>query len=141
MLAKPTTTLKPQIFSEQERDSVGYFFLRMSNIYTTEYDRQFRDHPDRLKMVKREWGKDIGKYSREQINNGCDWIHQQKINHEDGWQFMDIGRCIGAIKQANTVKAAHKIFEHDRALEDLGAKERAAKAGSNELLKMKELFS
>ena len=87
----------------------------MQNIYGAEYRRNLPDNRAE-DMSKLEWAKDIGKYSRDQISNGCDWIHQQKINHEDGWQFMDIGRCIGAIKQANTVKAAHKPVERKRRL-------------------------
>lgn len=105
----------------------------------SEYDRNLPDETH-IKMSRREWGLDIAKYNREQINKGMEWIHNQKINHEDNWQFMDIGRCIGAIKNANQTKAAHKIFQPDRTLEDKGAKERAKKAGDKAMADLKSMF-
>lgn len=101
------TTTPPLIFSDEQKDSIAYFFLRLSNIYLSEYRRQLPDIESE-RMAKRENGKYLCGYSREQINKGCDWIHEQKRNSEDNWQFMDIDRCVGAIKQANTVKACHK---------------------------------
>jgi len=50
------------------------------------------------------------KYSRDEIDNGATWIRRQKANFEDGWQFMDIGRCVGAIREANRHQALHQKF-------------------------------
>ena len=133
------TTPAQRIFSDEERDSVAYFYLRLGNIYGREYRSQLPDKEDENNS-KREHGKFICDYSREQIDKGCSWIHTQKQNSEDGWNFMDIDRCIGAIKQANTVKALHRPFKRDTALEDKGAQERAQSAGERELGNMKAMF-
>ena len=108
-------TPEQQIFSDEQKDSTAYFFLRLSNIYLAEYVRQLPDE-DAENAAKRENCKFIGGYTREKISKGCDWIHEQKRNHEDGWQFLDVDRCIGAIKQANTVKACHKKYDPSKAL-------------------------
>jgi len=111
--------------------------LRLSNIYGREYRSQLPNE-ELIRNSKREHGQYICKYSREYIDKGCTWIHTQKQNSEDGWQFLDIDRCIGAIKQAGTVKAAHKQFQP--ALEDLTEKARRKDVGKNEAAKLKALF-
>jgi|VirMetMinimDraft_7_1064189.scaffolds.fasta_scaffold02073_19 hypothetical protein len=134
----PETTQQQRIFSHPERDSVAYFFLRLSNIYLAEYIRHLHN-AESENLAKREFGTRVCKYSRQQIDKGCSWIHQQKENHTDGWQYLDIDRCIGAVKEANTVKSIHKPFEPDLALEDQGAKDRAITAGKEALNKMRGL--
>jgi hypothetical protein len=135
----PETTQQQRIFSHPERDSVAYFFLRLSNIYLAEYIRHLHN-AESENLAKREFGTRVCKYSRQQIDKGCSWIHQQKENHTDGWQYLDIDRCIGAVKEANTVKAIHRPFERDLALEDKGAQERAKSAGERELGGLKAIF-
>lgn len=120
-IGQQETTKPPLIFSDEQKDSIAYFFLRLSNIYLSEYRRQLPDIESE-RMAKRENGKYLCGYSREQINKGCDWVHQQKRNSEDSWQFMDIDRCIGAIKQANAVKASHQIYDKSKALPALPAR-------------------
>jgi len=126
---------EPRIFNESERKAVGYFYQHLKAIYLGEYDRHFKD--DRMIAAsKREWADKIACYSKEQIDKGIEWIKTQKVNKEDGWQYLDIGICIGAIKQANRVRAAHQIFQRE-ALPDKSAQERAKKVGASELEKLK----
>ena len=82
--------------------------MRLDNVYGAEYRRQLPD-VDSEKQSKREWGVDLKRYSREQINNGITWIKSQQDNFEDGWEFMNIGKCVGAIREANRAHAAHQL--------------------------------
>ena len=109
VLVTPETTTKPLIFSPQERDSIAYFFLRLDNIYGAEYRRQLPD-AESERLSKREWGSDLKRYDREQVDNGITWIKNQKINHVDGWTFLDIGKCVGAIREANRHQALHQKY-------------------------------
>ncbi len=136
-IGRQETTHSQQIFSDEQKDVIAYFFMRLSNIYLSEYRRQLPDIESE-RMAKRENGKFLCGYNREQINKGCDWIHQQKRDNENNWQFLDIDRCIGAIKQANTVKACHKISNVAKELPLLKADPESA-AGSRQGLK--ELFA
>lgn len=110
----------------------------MKAIYLKKYDINFPD--DRLIAAsKRLWAKDIGGFTREEIDKGMEWIKTQKKNHEPGWEYLDVGMCVGAVKQANRVRAAHREFER-LALPDKGAQERAKKAGASELAKLNAMF-
>jgi len=76
---------------------------------------------DAENAAKRENCKFIGDYTREEISKGCDWIHTQKQDGGEFWGIMNIDRCIGAIKEANTVKACHQIYDKSKALPELPA--------------------
>ena len=107
VLVTPETTQKPLIFSDSERDSIAYFFMRLNNVYGAEYRRQLPD-PESEKLSKREWGGDLKRYNRDQIDAGIEWIKTQQENFNDGWEFMGLGRCVGAIREANRHRAAHQ---------------------------------
>ena len=94
-----------------------------------------------IRASKREWAENIINYGKAEMDKGLSWIKTQKINHVDGWQYFDVGRCIGAIKQANTTKAIHKPFKRDNALDDLTARDEAQKAGKANLCGLKAMFA
>lgn len=104
-----------------------YFYGHLRAIYTNQYDALFKD----VRMIdasKREWAENIIGYSKAQIDKGLRWVKTQMENHEDGWEFCSIGRCVGALKAANEVKASHKPFKRELAITDQGAIDRAKKA-------------
>ena len=96
-------------FTREERAPIAYFFLRLSKIYGVEFTRQL---PDDAAIVesKREWGDDLKTYDRGQLDKGISFIKKQRTKGGDGWQFLDIPRCIGAIVDANRSLAAHKAL-------------------------------
>ena len=116
-----------RIFSKQEQESVKCFYGHLKAIYQGAYDNHFRNDERLIKASKREWVDHISSYSEEQIEKGVAWIKEQKVNHEDGWQYFDVGRCVGAIKQANTVKAYHQIYDKSKALPELPASKEFSK--------------
>lgn len=118
---------------------MSYFYQHLKALYLREYSSQFQD-ARLIAASKREWADRIIGYTKDQIDKGVEWIKSQQVNHEDGWQFLNVGRCVGAIKEANRVRAAHREFEH-LALFDKSAQERAEKAGQAVLGDLKGMFS
>lgn len=96
-------------FSQQEQQAVGYFYKKLKAIYQGTYDNHFKNDERLVKVSKREWAEEIGHYNEEQIDKGVAFIKKQFVDLVDGWEFFHVGRCVGAIKEANTVKACHKI--------------------------------
>jgi len=92
----------------------------LSIIYQAEYYRQMpsREAED---DCKRDNCIEVGKYNREQINKACEWIKVQHATAENYWGVLNISRCVAAIKEANTVKACHQIFDKSKALPELPA--------------------
>jgi len=62
------------------------------------------------KLTKREFGKAISKYNRPEINKAMDWIKSQKDKFEQGWEFLSVGKCVGAIREANRHQALHHEY-------------------------------
>lgn len=110
-----------RFFSDDERKVVKEFYEHLKVIYQEAYDRHFKNDKRLVAASKRSWAEHITPYSLDQIAKGVAWIQEQKINHVDGWQYFDVGRCVGAIKQANTVKACHQIYDKSKALPELPA--------------------
>ena len=104
--AEPVTQSK---FTKEERAPIAYFFVRLSEIYGTEYSRQLVDsHAETC--AKREWGDKLKHYDRAQLEKGMEYIKNLIVDDDEGWKFMNIGRCVGAILEANRSTAAHKAL-------------------------------
>jgi len=104
--AEPVTQSK---FTKEERAPIAYFFVRLSEIYGTEYSRQLVDNHAET-CAKREWGDKLKHYDRAQLEKGMEYIKNLIVDDDEGWKFMNIGRCVGAILEANRSTAAHKAL-------------------------------
>ena len=100
---------RPSKFTKAERAPIAYFFMRLSDIYGVEYKRQLPDMEAEIR-AKREWGDSLKHYDREQLDKGIEFIKKQLINSDDNWQFLNIGRCVGAIREATRSREAHKAL-------------------------------
>ena len=96
-------------FTREERAPIAYFFLRLSEIYGVEFSRQLPD-ADAEQKAKREWGDELKNYSRPQLDKGLSFIKKQITCAEGKWEFLNIGRCVGAIREATRSRAAHKAL-------------------------------
>jgi len=125
-------------YSKQEVMRITYFFDKISRIYGEQhYKNHFRDE-EGIKVAKREWGLRISKWDMQQLEAGFEYLKDQKEANESGYHFIDLGKIIGAIREANVPKAAHKEFQQERALVDQTAEERRIAKGIdvlNELFK------
>lgn len=134
------------IFSEAERDATAYFFLRLKNIYGGKYLAAYPDE-ESVRLAKREWAKQIGQYSREDIDRMFDMVKQQQAKGDEEYQWPNIGLILGAASvgwEHKRLEAAEKEWQQTRkdlyALEDQVRKERIKKAADVHLAKMKGLF-
>lgn len=120
---KLATPHKQRTFSQDEKDITAYFFFRLSVIYQAEFYRQMPSKEAEAN-AKRDNCLDVGKYSREQVNKAIEWIKAQKADG-GSWAFLDLAKCVGALKQANTKKACHKITHTAKSLPLLRADKNA----------------
>lgn len=132
---KPTTTTG-QLTSEQ-RDSVAYFFLRMANVYGSKYHQQWPNE-EAIKLAKREWAEQIGKFSRGQIDAMFANAKAMLIAGDDEWRWPEIGRILSGVVET-WERRAHRPFERV-GLPNLTKKERAKQAGAQALASMKSLW-
>ena len=142
-LARLRTTPELQTFSDHEKDAVGYFFLRLTNAYgATKMQSQWPD--DALKLAKREFGKRIGKYSREQIHEAMELAHKEREIGNQRFDWPNIDAILGLISNESAISGswgagAHKIWKPEQLL-DQGTKEDRHKAAVKALDEMKGLF-
>ena len=117
-----TTTTKPQTFSVEDKDAIAYFFLRLQNCYGV--GRMQSQWPDleSLSLARREFGREIAKFTREQINEAFDLVHKEKRAGNDRFSWPDIDAIIGLLTNEGVFTGsagtlAHKIYEPECLLE------------------------
>jgi len=94
--------------SDEEKDSTAYLYKRVRDIYGAgAFAFAFPTSADEANS-KRENAETIGRYNINQINLGMDFIHHQKQAGEARYLKIDIDVVIGAVKDANRSRAAHK---------------------------------
>lgn len=95
--------------TKDERDAVGYFFIKLKATAGTQYDSMFQT-PTILSVAKREYARHIIKYSREQIDKGFDRFRELKQDGEKDYQFVDIDKIIGLMKEGIT-NGSSKMYQ------------------------------
>ena len=112
VVSNTTTGQQPEHqsrFTKEERAPIAYFFVRLSEIYGIEYNRHVPDSAAEVKL-KREWGDDLKHYTKPQLDKGLAFIKKQMTDGSGEWVFLNVGRCIWAIRDANRFRAAHKAL-------------------------------
>lgn len=109
-------------------------------MYGAEYDRQFSDE-NHLKMTKREWGRTIAKYSREQIDLGIDRLKGLKTRQPENYKWLDLGVILNEVRSASFPPAAHKTFEAPLLIESDQDKQKRLEIGLSEIRKLRGLFN
>lgn len=144
ILRQPPELKRPMGSEElhkHERDAVAYFFLRLSLLNREQYDRQFPDEKTEA-LAKREYAAHVKGFSREQIDKGMAAYHDNRQHGVEGYQFLDVDRAIGLIRNGGIGEGnparIHRDFE-PLALPDKQAEEKARQVGKTELEKMREL--
>jgi hypothetical protein len=115
--------------SDDEKDSTAYLYKRIRDIYGAgAFAFAFPTQQDENNS-KREHAEMIGKYDIKQINLGMDFVHQQKQAGEHRYMKIDLDVMIGAIKDANRSRAAHK--PHQKRISQRPSKEKGLAATSS----------
>jgi len=96
--------------------------------------------PDEMRVAaKRMYAPLIGKFSREEIDKGVTYVKEERQKGSAEFEWPNIDRIIGSVKEANRVRALHRPFEKPVAL--IGHDKEVAKAAGAEALKaMREMF-
>lgn len=133
----------PALLTDQQKDSVAYFFMRLKVSDPQQYDVLMPDETTEI-FVKREYARQVCDFSREKIDQGFKLFHQMRQSGDPDYRFLKIDSVIGlmvhgAVGEGNPA-GIHKYFNPEELIEDQGAKERAKEAGESELAKMRGMF-
>ena len=96
--------------------------------------------PDEMLVAaKRMYAAQIGVYTKDQINAGIEYLKTERSKGNPDFEWPNLDRIIGSIKEANRVRALHRPYEtptallnHDKAV--------AKEAGEIHLAKMRAMF-
>jgi hypothetical protein len=92
-----------------------------------------------LTAAKRMYASQIGVYTKQQINAGIEYLKTERSKGNPDFEWPNLDRIIGSIKEANRVRALHRPYETPAAL--LGHDKAVAKeAGEIHLAKMRAMF-
>ena len=112
-----TTTNQPASFNNEEKDSIAYFFMRLQNVYGVARMQSQWPDSESLQLARREYGKKIAKFSREEINKAFDLTHQEKESNNKRFRLYKPEELLG-----------------------VGTKEDRRKIALTEINKLKEMF-
>ena len=111
-----TTTQRLQTFSDDDKDAIAYFFMRLQNTYgTAKMQSQWPDS-EALSLARREFGKQIAKFSREEMAEAFDLVHKEKRSGNSRFEWPDIDAIIGLLTNEGVFTGSggtlsHKIYE------------------------------
>ena len=96
--------------------------------------------PDEMLVAaKRMYASQIGVYTKIEINKGIEHVKREREKGNQDFEWPNLDRIIGSIKEANRVRALHRPYETPAAL--LGHDKAVAKeAGEIALAKMRAMF-
>tara|TARA_R110002074_G_C12041904_1_gene618707 strand:- start:89 stop:538 length:450 start_codon:yes stop_codon:yes gene_type:complete len=124
--------------SKEETQATNYLFGLLAIVYGEK--KMSITFPDEMRVAaKRMYAPLIGKFSREEIDKGVTYVKEQRQKGSAEFEWPNIDRIIGSIKEANRVRALHRPYEKPAAL--IGHDKEVAKAAGAEALKaMREMF-
>ena len=127
-----TTTQRLQTFSDDDKDAIAYFFMRLQNTYgTAKMQSQWPDS-ESLSLARREFGKQIARFSREEMAEVFDLVHKEKRAGNSRFEWPDIDAIIGLLTNEGVFTGSggtlsHRIYEPECLLAHGTKAERKAK--------------
>lgn len=113
--------------TDEQRERVAQYFMLMYGIFGKNNVLSVTGETDNLSSLKRTWVNQISQFSVQQMQRGADYIMKLKMDGELEW--FDIGKTLGAIREANRSHGAHKVFSDEpKRLPSPNAKERGKAA-------------
>ena len=140
-----TTTSQQASFDDSEKDSIAYFFMRLQNTYGVSRMQSQWPDADSLQLARREYGKRIAKFSREEINKAFDLTHTEKESHHKRFEFPDVDAILGLLTNSGVFTGSggtlsHRLYKPEELL-GVGTKEDRKKLGLAEIQKLKDMFN
>ena len=107
-----TTTGKLQTFSDDDKDAIAYFFMRLQNTYgTAKMQSQWPDS-ESLSLARREFGKQIAKFSREEMAEAFDLAHKEIRAGNVRFSWPDIDAIIGLLTNEGVFTGSAGTLAH-----------------------------
>ena len=124
--------------SKQEIQATNYLFGLLAVVFGEK--KMSVTYPDEMRLAaKRMYAPLIGKFSKDEIDKGVTWLKEERQKGNPDYEWPNVDRIIGSIKEANRVRALHRPYEKPAAL--IGHDKEVAKAAGAEALKaMKAMF-
>lgn len=118
--------------------------MRLKAVYGAEFMRHFPD-VESERMAKREWAKDIGQYSREQIDRMFAYARSEMARGNDDYRWLNIGTILGALacswEQRRQSQSVHEALGYEpKGLENITERDRRKAKGKAEVAKLKAQF-
>lgn len=101
------TTTGPDPYTDDEKQKTVLFFNRLVLIYGKRFEIQWPDEKT-LKKGKKEWAREIGKLSWQEIEQALARAKQRLIDGDGDYYWPDIGRILGLARDSRC--AAHRVF-------------------------------
>ena len=103
-----TSDDKPRGFSDVEIQATKYFFGRLRTIYGAgKFNQQWPTEAD-LRLARREYAKEIGRHTKEEIDQALEHAKKQKTNGDPHFEWPDISRILAGAKRYAC--AAHREY-------------------------------
>jgi hypothetical protein len=122
----------------RETQATNYLFGLLAVVFGSK--KMTVTFPDEMLVAaKRMYASQIAKYDRDEINKGIEFIKDERSKGNPDFEWPNLDRIIGSIRDANRVRALHRPFETPAAL--IGHNRAVAKeAGEIHLAKMRAMF-
>ena len=108
-VAQHGQTQTPITFSKQEKDSTVYLFMRMTGVWGVSKMNSLYPDAEAQQIARRTFAKQIGKYTREQIDAGINFMSEQKSNAKM-YEWPDVSEVLGCLRDINRARPLHQKY-------------------------------
>ncbi len=127
----------PQNFTEVEQQATRYFFARLRTIWGAgKFNQQWPTDKD-LQLSRREYAKQIGKYSQQEIDEALENAKKQKANGNPDFQWPDINIILSGCNR--NLNASHREFL-PAPKETKEQRQERIEYGKNQIKKLRDIF-
>ena len=144
------TTSGQQTFSDHERDVTGYLFAKLAVLYANAFYLVYPSEKE-VNFAKREYAKEIGRFTRDQIDIGMRHLAKLAISTERDdriYREPNLPAILAMLDETARPKRAHKLAPSlyneqtgTYMLEDQTAKEKRYELGKAEASKLLAMFA
>lgn len=96
-------------FSTEEKAKTVMFFARIQTAYGAGRFRTIARSEEELRLIRREWAKEIGLYSIDQLNRAIDRLKQRLIAGDQEYRYPDVAKILALASEPET-HPSHRLF-------------------------------
>lgn len=96
-------------FTDHERDVTGYLFVRFRAMYPSKFYLIWPTEKE-LNLTKREFARDLGRYTRQQIDEAMAHIKNRMQEGDRGFAEPNVLKALQVLGELNTNKAMYQKF-------------------------------